>query len=63
MTYQCTWVDVAHELHEDIRSNTDVKMLMGVRKLHSKSLKQKLSTKFSIEAELVRVSEYLPYNV
>ena len=31
--------------------------------LHTRSSKQKLNTKSSTEAELVRVSDYLPYNI
>ena len=35
-------------------------MLVGVGTIHSKSLKQKLNTKLSTEADIVGVSEYLP---
>ena len=31
--------------------------------IHSKSSKQKLNTKSSTEAELVAVTEYLPYHI
>ena len=36
---------------------------MGWGVLHARSSKQKLNTKSSTEAELVGVSEYLPYNI
>ena len=36
---------------------------MGYGTLHTKSSRQKLNTKSSTEAELVGVSEYLPYNL
>ena len=36
---------------------------MGLGVLHCKSSKQKLNVKSSTEAELVGVSDYLPYNI
>ena len=38
-------------------------MSFGLGTIHAKSSKQKLNTKSSTEAELVGVSEYLPYNI
>ena len=38
-------------------------MSFGIGDLHTKSTKQKLNTKSSTEAELVGVSEYLPYHI
>ena len=38
-------------------------MSFGVGVMHTKSSKQKLNTKSSTEAELVTVSEYLPYHI
>ena len=38
-------------------------MSMGVGIIHGRSGKQKLNVKSSTEAELVGVSEYLPYNI
>ena len=38
-------------------------MSFGHSALHTKSSKQKLNTKSSTEAELVGVSDYLPYNI
>ena len=36
---------------------------MGIGNLHGKSSKQRLNVKISTEAELVGVSEYIPYNI
>ena len=44
-------------------SQTGSTMSFGTGILHSKSSKQKLNSKFSKQAELVRVSDYLPYNI
>ena len=38
-------------------------MSLGLGVLHGKSTKQKLNVKSSTEAELVGVSNYLPYNI
>ncbi len=59
----CTWIDVSHTVHPGMNSHTGGTMSLGHRTLHTKSSKQKLNTKSSTEAELVGVSEYLPYNI
>ena len=46
-----------------MRSHTGGMMSFGIGALHTKSTKQKLNTKSSTEAELVGVSEYLPYHI
>ena len=38
-------------------------MSLGRKAIHCRSAKQKLNTKSSTEAELVGVSDYLPYNL
>lgn len=58
-----TWVDAAYAVHNNMRSHTGGVMSMGRGLVHGRSSKQKLNTKSSIEAELVGVSEYLPYNI
>ena len=58
-----TWVDAAYAVHPDYKSHTGGAMSMGRGILHSKSTRQKLNTKSSTEAELVGVSEYLPFNI
>ena len=58
-----TWVDAAYAVHPDMRSHTGGTMSLGTGVIHTKSFKQKLNTKSSTEAELVGVSEYLPYHI
>lgn len=45
-----------------MRSQTGGAMSMGIGIIHGKSAKQRLNVKSSTEAELVGVSEYIPYN-
>ena len=63
ITHLHTWVDAAFAVHPNMRSHTGGTMSLGTGILHSRSAKQKLNTKSSTEAELVGVSEYLPYNI
>ena len=58
-----TWVDVAYAVHKNMRSQTGGAMSFGSGLVHGRSSKQKLNTKSSTEAEVVGVSEYLPYNM
>ena len=58
-----TWIDAAYAVNPDMRSQTGGAMSMGVGIIHGRSGKQKLNVKSSTEAELVGVSEYLPYNI
>ena len=58
-----TWVDAVFATHMNKRSHTGGTMSFRVGIVHSKSSKQKLNTKNSTEAELVAVSEYLPYHI
>jgi hypothetical protein len=58
-----TWIDAAYAVHQDMRSQTGGCMSLGQGIIHGKSTKQKLNTKSSTEAELVGLSEYLPYNI
>ena len=46
-----------------MKSQTGGAMSLGLGVLHGKSVKQKLNVKSSTEAELVGVSDYLPYNI
>ena len=46
-----------------MRSHTGGTMSFGWGVVHAKSSKQKLNTKSSTEAEVVGLSEYLPYNI
>ena len=58
-----TWIDASFAIHINKRSHTGGTISFGVGVVHSKSSKQKLNTKSSTEAELVGVSEYLPYHI
>ena len=58
-----TWVDAAYAVHPDMKSQTGGAMSLGTGMIHCKSSKQKLNTKSSTEAELVGISDYLPYNL
>jgi len=46
-----------------MRSHTGGAISMGLGVLYARSSKQKLITKSSMEAEVVGVSDYLPYNL
>ncbi len=58
-----TWVDASFAVHPDSRSRTGGTVSFGIGVIHSKSMKQKLNTKSSTEAELVGVSDYLLYHI
>ena len=46
-----------------MKSHTEVVMSFGTGIIHSKLYNQKLNTKRLMEAELVGMGEYLPYNI
>ena len=58
-----SWVDAAYPVTKEMRSQTGGAISMGRGLLHAKSSKQKLNTKSSTEAEIVGVSDYLPYSL
>jgi hypothetical protein len=51
------WVDAAFAVHKDMRSQTGVTMTMGKGSVYASSLRQKLNTRSSTEAELVGVDD------
>ena len=57
------WVDASYATHLNMRSHSGGAMSFGTGILHGKSTKQKLNTKSSTEAELVAVSDYIPYHI
>ena len=57
-----TWIDVACAVHPNMRSHNVGAMSFGTGPIDSNLSKQKLNTKILAEAELVGMSEYLPYN-
>jgi Reverse transcriptase (RNA-dependent DNA polymerase)/Zinc knuckle len=54
------WVDASYGCHSDMRSQTGGLMSMGKGSAYVTSIRQKLNTKSSTEAELVAVSDVLP---
>ena len=56
-------MDAAFAVHNNMRSHTGGVMSFRWGMIHAKSSKQKLNTKSSTEAEVVGLSEYLPYNI
>ena len=58
-----TWIDASFAIHANERSHTGGTISFGICVIHAKSLKQKLNTKSSTEAEFVGVNEYLPYHI
>ena len=57
------YVDAAHAVHHNMRSQTGGCIQMGTGLIHSRSSKQKLNTKSSTESEFVGSSDYLPYSL
>jgi KUP system potassium uptake protein len=51
------WVDAAFAVHHDMHSQTGVTMSMGKGSVYASSLRQKLNTRSSTEAELVGVDD------
>jgi hypothetical protein len=58
-----TWVDASYAVHNNMRSHTGGCMSFGLGILHYLSTKQKLNVKSSTEAEIVGMSDYVPFNV
>jgi hypothetical protein len=61
-TGQLTWsVDASFAVHKDMRSHTGAVLSLGKGALMSMSLKQKINTKSSTEAELVAVDDAMNF--
>ena len=54
------WVDAAYATHPDMKGHTGATFTMGHGSIYSNSLKQKLVTRSSTEAELIGVHDILP---
>lgn len=54
------WIDAAFAVHEDMRSQSGGGMSLGKGMVYSSSIRQKLNTRSSTEAELVGVHDFLP---
>jgi len=53
-------IDVAHQVHADMKSHTGATMSMGKGSPYSGSIKQKINTRSSTESELVGVDDFMP---
>jgi len=53
----CFWVDASFAVHHDMQSHTGSTMTLGKGSIYSASIRQKINTKSSTEAELVAVSD------
>lgn len=60
MTVIKWWVDGSYAIHPDMRSHTGGTMSLGKGSVYSTSIRQKLNTKSSTEAELVGVADVMP---
>lgn len=60
MTVIKWWVDGSYAVHPDMRSHTGGTMSLGKGSVYSTSIRQKLTTKSSTEAELVGVADVMP---
>ena len=58
-----SWVDAAYAVNPGMKIQAGRAMSMGIGVIHGKYSKQKLNVKRSVEAELVGVSDHLPYNI
>ena len=58
-----TWIDASYAVHPNIRGHTGGAISFGKGVVHARAGKQKLNVKSSTEAEIVGLSEYLPYNI
>jgi hypothetical protein len=54
------WVDGSFAVHPDMKSHTGATMSLGKGSVYSTSVRQKLNTKSSTEAELVAVDDVMP---
>ena len=53
------WVDASYGVHPDLRSHTGGTMSLGKGSVYSSSIRQKLNTRSSTEAELVGVNDMM----
>ena len=58
-----TWIDAAYGIYPNMRGQTGGAMSFGTGIIHGRSSKQKLNAKSSTEAEIIGVSEYLPFHI
>jgi hypothetical protein len=54
------WVDASYACHDDMRGQSDGMVSLGKSAIYATSVKQKLNTRSSTEAELVAVYDVMP---
>ena len=54
------WIDGSFAVHQNMRSHTGSTLSMGTGSIWSNSIKQKINTRSSTEAELVAVDDMMP---
>ena len=55
-----TSIDVAYDVHDDMKIQTRGEISMGHEILHCKSEKQQLNINISTETKLIGTSDYIP---
>jgi Reverse transcriptase (RNA-dependent DNA polymerase) len=63
LTKISSWTDASYAVHPDMRSHTGGAISMGTGAIMCKSIKQKLNTKSSTEAEVVGASDFIPSTI
>ena len=63
LTTLFTWIDAAYGVHSNFHSHTGGCMSFGLGTVHCKASKQCINVKSSTKAELVAVSDYIPYTI
>ena len=58
-----TWIDASYVIHQYMKIHTVGMISMGRGAATSKYSKQKIGTKSSMEAEVIRTSDYIPNKV
>ena len=58
-----TWIDASYAVHPNMRGHTGGAISLGNGIIHARAGKQKLYVNSSTGAEVVGLSEYLPYHV
>ena len=59
----CTWVNATYGVQLNLKSHTAGSMSFGYGMVHCKYSKHKMNTKIPTEDKVVRVSDYVPYNI
>ena len=58
-----TWIDALYAVHDNTSIHTGWSISTGYGIIHGKLPKQNTYVKSTTEAELVGMSEYIPYNM